>query len=78
MLLQLNPAIPVYVVKNPDEPLSPEGNALAHIIIDNGYESNLQWVCFMNNSTQCWTVENKFIRGQKNITLGRIPPVKGD
>lgn len=50
---------------------TPKGNALAHFLIDNGPENDLQWVCFLDDSGECWTYNNRMIRAQKNITQGR-------
>ena len=72
MILQLDPPIPVYVINR--------GKALAHFIIDRGVEFHLEWVVFMDDSTECWTIQNPQIRAQKNITYGRIlkmPLIKG-
>ena len=68
MILQLNPSIPIF---------TPRGKGIAHFLIDNGIENNLQWVCFLDNSGECWTFENPDIRAQKNITAGRenISPI---
>ncbi len=62
MIKQINPPLPV---------ITPKGKALAHFLIDNGIEHNLQWVCFLDNSGECWTYENPLIRAQKNVTQGR-------
>lgn len=62
MMLQLNPPIPV---------TTPKGPALAHFIIDDGPETDLQWVCFQTNTGECWTWRNRFIRAEKNLSLGR-------
>jgi len=61
MMLQLNPAIPV---------VTPKGNAMAHVLLDYGIESDLIWVCFEANG-ECWSWGNKDIRAQTNITIGR-------
>jgi hypothetical protein len=65
MILQLNPPIPVYIVG--------KGNGYAQVLVDNGPEYHLQWVVFMDETGECWTVENPQVRAQKNITMGRIP-----
>lgn len=66
-MLQLNPPLPV---------VTPKGNALAHVLIDMGAEHDLLWVCFQDNG-ECWTWNNKEIRAQQNITMGRLsPPVQ--
>lgn len=62
MILQLNPAIPV---------VTPKGKGIAHFLIDNGIESDLQWVCFQDSTGECWTWKNPDVRAQKNITHGR-------
>lgn len=62
MILQLNPPLPM---------ITPKGKALAHFLIDYGIESDIMWVCFQDDSGECWTWNNKDIRIQKNISLGR-------
>jgi len=61
MMIQLNPPIPVK---------TPNGEALAHVLIDYGAEYDLLWVCF-EISGECWTWRNQDIRPQTNITFGR-------
>lgn len=51
---------------------TPKGLGLAHFIIDNGPESHIKWVCFMQKTGECWTFENPEVRADKNITLGRL------
>lgn len=63
MIIQLNPSIPL---------TSPKGDCIAHFLIDSGIENDLQWVCFQDDTGECWTWCNKDIRAQKNITLGRV------
>ena len=60
--LQLDPPIPV---------ITPKGEGYAHLLIDYGPEYNLLWVCFLDDSGECWTYDNTQIRAQKNITMGR-------
>lgn len=62
MILQLSPCIPI---------TTPRGPALAHAIIDYGPESELLWICFQDDTGECWTWSNRMIRAQKNITQGR-------
>lgn len=65
MMLQLNPPLPV---------VTPKGKALAHVLIDMGAEHDLLWVCFEEDG-QVWTWNNKDIRAQTNITMGRPSPL---
>ncbi|NBS71189.1 hypothetical protein EBT31_20120 [bacterium] len=62
MIKQLNPPIPV---------ITPKGNAWAHLIIDYGPEADLVWVCFQDDTGQCWSWGNKDIHAQQNLTLRR-------
>jgi hypothetical protein len=62
MILQLDPPIPV---------TTPKGNAIAVVLLDYGLEHNLMWVCFQDDTSECWTWSNRDIRAQKNITIGR-------
>ena len=62
MITQINPPLPV---------TTPKGPALAHFIIDDGIEHDLKWVCFQDNTGECWTWRNQVVRAHKNITQGR-------
>lgn len=62
MILQLNPPLPLE---------TPKGKGLAHFIIDYGIESDIYWVCFQDETRECWTWNNKDVKIQKNITIGR-------
>ena len=68
MIIQLSPTIPLN---------TPKGTAIAHFIIDNGIESDLLWVTFLDSNGECWTWLNRDIRAQKNVTIGRdhITPI---
>ena len=50
---------------------TPKGKAWAHLVIDYGQEHDLQWVCFIDATGECWTYGNAVITIQNNITLGR-------
>ena len=63
MILQLNPPLPV---------TTPNGKALAQVLIDYGPEYDLIWVCFEANG-ECWCWKNQDIRADTNITFGRVP-----
>ena len=62
MIIQLSPTIPL---------TTPKGKAMAHFLIDYGQEHDLFWVCFQNDTGECWTWNNKHIRLQENITADR-------
>jgi len=61
-MIQLRPSIPV---------ITPKGKAKAIFLIDYSEEHDIMWVCFLDDNGECWTFNNRDIRAQKNITLGR-------
>jgi hypothetical protein len=61
-MTQLNPPIPV---------MTPKGRAMAIAWIDYGMEHDLMWVCFQDDTSECWTWENAQIRARMNQTIGR-------
>ena len=65
---QLNPPLPLN---------TPKGPALAHMVVDYGPEHSLIWVCFQDDTGECWSWANPEIRAQKNITMGRVLSKKG-
>ena len=62
MMLQLDPPLPIK---------TPKGKALAHLLIDYGPEHDLIWVCFQDETGECWSWANPEIRAVTNITMGR-------
>lgn len=62
MINRLDPPMPI---------MTPKGRALAHFLIDYGPEHDLMWVCFQDDSGECWTWENAQIRARVNTTMGR-------
>ena len=62
MTTQLNPPLPFW---------TPRGFAHAHIMIDIGIDHDLQWVCFIVATGECWTYQNKNIKLVDNETMGR-------
>ena len=62
MITRLDPPMPI---------MTPKGRALAHFLIDYGPEHDLMWVCFQDDSGECWTWENALIRARVNTTMGR-------
>jgi len=63
MILQLNPTIPIIR-------MSDKMSGYAFIIIDYSQEHYLLFVCAMDNG-EIWTLNNKEIRIQNNISLER-------
>jgi hypothetical protein len=61
-IVRIDPAIPL---------LTPKGPAYAHFLIDYGIEDNLHWVCFQDDTGECWTWDNSKVRATKNITIDR-------
>jgi hypothetical protein len=61
-MLRLDPPIPV---------ITPKGRAWAHVLIDYSQEHHLVWVCFQDDTGECWSWQNRDIRIQPNPTLGR-------
>ena len=62
MIKQLNPPLPL---------TTPKGKAWAYFIIDYGMDADILWVCFQDESGECWTWGNRDIRIQTNTTIGR-------
>ena len=57
---------------DPPLPLdTPKGPAMAHFLIDYGPEHHLLWVCFQDDSGECWPWSNKDVRLQHNLSMGR-------
>ena len=61
-MLQLNPPLPL---------TTPRGNGFAHFLIDYSREHDLLWVVFLDDTGESWTFNNREIRLQSNITMGR-------
>lgn len=49
---------------------TPKGPAYAVFVIDNGEAADLQWVCAIRASRECWTFRNPEIKFAKNVTMG--------
>lgn len=64
-ILQLNPPLPLN---------TPKGEGFAHVLIDEGLEHDLYWVVMITDTGEIWQFANKYVRGQKNITAGRLTP----
>jgi hypothetical protein len=60
MIIQLDPTIPME---------TPKGPAKAHFLIDYGQEHHLIWVCFRNDTGECWTWSNPQIKIEENVTM---------
>jgi hypothetical protein len=61
-MIQLNPPLPLN---------TPNGKGWAHMVIDYGQEHDLQWVCFIDATGECWSFPNTDISAQSNPTMGR-------
>jgi hypothetical protein len=62
-MLQLNPTIPIIRI-------SDNMKGYAFIVIDYSQEHDLYFVCAMNDG-EIWTLNNRDIRMQSNITFNR-------
>ncbi|MBC7465007.1 MAG: hypothetical protein H7256_03355 [Bdellovibrio sp.] len=62
MITQLNPPLPLDTPKGPGQ---------ATFLIDYGLEHDLYWVVFIDETRECWTLNNKDVRAQRNLTIGR-------
>lgn len=62
-ILQLNPPLPV---------VTPKGKAFAHLILDYSQEHDLIFVCFQDETGECWSWPNHKIKMQPNLTMGRM------
>jgi hypothetical protein len=55
---------------------TPKGEGFAHLMLDYGPESDLYWVVMITETGEIWTYANRYVRGSKNITLGRTHPTQ--
>lgn len=67
-MLQLNPSIPIVRI-------SDGMKGYAFVLIDYSQEHDLFFVCAMNDG-EIWTLNNRDIRMQNNITLDRNGKLK--
>jgi len=63
----------IHEIKTPLPVDTPLGTGFAHFLIEHGDEHHLQWVCFIDETGECWTFENPDVRLQSNLTMGRAP-----
>jgi hypothetical protein len=70
MITRLEPPIPV---------TTPKGKAMAIAWQCFGMENDLMWICFQDDTGECWTWENADIRARSHLTIGRskITPIQG-
>ena len=45
---------------------TPKGHAMAHFLLDYGFEHYLMFVCFVDESGECWVFDNRKVKMQKN------------
>lgn len=60
-----------------DPPLrlaTPRGMSWAHFLVDYGLETDFLWVCFLDDTGECWSFPNPQVRAGWNYTAGRYPP----
>lgn len=62
MMKQLNPPIPMD---------TPKGAGQAAFVIDYSMEQDLYWVVFIDETREIWTFNNKDVRVQRNLSIGR-------
>lgn len=55
---------------------TPKGKALAYFLLDYSVDHHLFWICFIDDTGECWTFSNPEIRIQNNPTLGRMVKIK--
>ena len=63
-MLQLNPMLPIIRV-------SDSMKGYAFLVIDYSQEHDILYSCVMDNG-EIWTLSNREIRAQENISLGRM------
>lgn len=51
---------------------TPKGQGVAKFLIDYGVESDLYWVVFITDTSECWTFANYDVKISNNVTLGRV------
>jgi hypothetical protein len=49
---------------------TPKGRAVAHFLLDYGRESDLYWICFINETGENWVFRQSQIRLAPNVTEG--------
>lgn len=59
MIIRIDPPLPL------DTPL---GKAMAHFLIDYGFEHHLYFVTFIDATGECWSFANPDITMQHNVT----------
>jgi hypothetical protein len=68
-----------HVQLSPPVPLdTPKGKALAYFMIDRGIDFDLEWICAIDATGECWTFRNPHIRFITNITWGRRAATEKD
>jgi hypothetical protein len=61
VILRLDPTVPLD---------TPKGPAAAHFLIDYSEQHHLLWVCFTDETGECWTWPNPAVRLRPNETMG--------
>lgn len=63
MIVQLDPQLPVYIEKL--------GNGFAFAMIDYSQEHYIHFVISLDSDGSIWVLDNRRVKLQKNITIGR-------
>ncbi len=66
MFLQLQPTIPLD---------TEHGKADAHLVLDYGENRSLFYVVFVRDSGECWILDSRRVKLERNVTMGvRVEP----
>ena len=58
-------------LKCPLDVITPKGKAVVHFLIDYGRESDLYFVCFIDETGECWIFKNKDVTLALSTTENR-------
>lgn len=58
-------------LKSPIPMNTPRGSAYAYFLVDYHLDHHFYWICFLNDTGECWTFANPDIRIQNNSTINR-------
>lgn len=61
----------IHELRIPLPVVTPKGSGLAYFLLDYHLEHHLFWICFLDETGECWTFSNPDIRIQNNPSIGR-------